>query len=85
MPFEERSIERASIFHTNQCRFRTCSAEDLLVHKTFAGRPQDWVDVETVLSRTSPLDWSQIEEELLPLLDLKGTPESWNRLLALKR
>jgi len=26
-------------------RLRTCSAEDLIVHKAFAARPQDWVDI----------------------------------------
>lgn len=50
-------------------------AEDLLVHKGFAGREKDWLDVEgIVLRQRSRLDIGLVEAELHPLLDLKGTP-----------
>jgi hypothetical protein len=55
---------------------RTCSAEDLIVHKAFADRPQDWVDVEGVILRQrGMLRWSQIRSELAELAALKGEPE----------
>ena len=77
MPFETRSVLRASEFLVGEKKtIRTCSAEDLVVHKVFAGRPQDWVDVASILMRTHQLDWIQIEEELLPLLELKEEPEA---------
>ncbi|HVV52794.1 MAG TPA: hypothetical protein VHO06_24245 [Polyangia bacterium] len=60
---------------------RTCSAEDLIVLKTFAARPRDWIDVEGIIVRqTGHLDWSYVREQLLPLLELKEAPELWDEL-----
>jgi hypothetical protein len=74
MPFEERTIDRSSIgTFSDTIALRTCSAEDLIVHKAFAARPQDWVDVEGVILRQQGrLLWSQIRGELEPLAELKG-------------
>ncbi len=86
MPFEERAVERSSLYELEAGHvMRTCSAEDLVVHKAFAGRAQDWVDIASVLTRTPSLDWAQIEEELQPLLELKEDTESWPRLRSLPR
>ena len=55
---------------------RTCSAEDLIVHKAFAARPQDWVDVEgVILKQRGQLAWPQIWHDLTDLAALKGSPE----------
>lgn len=82
MPFEERTIERSSVATLQPgVALRTCSADDLVVHKAFAGRPQDWVDVEGVLvKQRGLLEWPQIWEELGPLVTLKGEPESLGEL-----
>jgi hypothetical protein len=85
MPFEVRAVERASYFDVEPFRLRTCSAEDLIVHKTFAGRPQDWIDVDSILARQKVLDWSLIEQELRPLLELKETPQTWDALIARRK
>lgn len=73
LPFEERVMQRSS-----ECVFaagatlRTCSAEDLVVLKAFADRPQDWIDVEGVIVRQGrALDRAQIFAELAALLELK--------------
>lgn len=64
---------------------RTCSAEDLVVLKTFAGRGQDWVDIENVLIRQRrTLDWKLIFAELEPLLALREAPENLAQLRKLK-
>jgi hypothetical protein len=48
LPFEELTVERSSLFEFEpECWLRTCSAEDLIVHKLFAFRPQDLIDVKT--------------------------------------
>ncbi|HQU45812.1 MAG TPA: DUF6036 family nucleotidyltransferase, partial [Pirellulales bacterium] len=61
---------------SHDCPLVTASAEDLVVSKAFANRPQDWLDIEGILSvRSDDLDWSQIEEELGPLAELKEAPE----------
>ena len=82
LPFEERSVQRASPWAwMPDARLTTCSAEDLVVHKAFAGRDLDWGDVERVLTRQhGKLDLAQIREELQPLLELKDEPEALARL-----
>ncbi len=76
MPFEERTIERSSnIELVAGAMLRTCSAEDLIVHKAFAARPQDWVDVEgVILKQRGRLAWPQIWQELAELAELKEEP-----------
>jgi len=86
MPFEERSIERASPFHLGAIgTIITCSAEDLIVHKAFAARDRDWADVRTIIERqNAELDWPLIMEELAPLVELKETPEILTKLDSLR-
>lgn len=78
LPFEGRVVGRASAFHAGPgVRLITCSAEDLVTLKTFAGRPQDWLDVEGIVVRQGRrLNRALIVEELRPLLALKDDPES---------
>jgi hypothetical protein len=59
----------------------TCSAEDLVVHKAFAGRDRDWGDVESVLVRQhGKLNLPQVRSELKPLLELKGEVAALDKL-----
>lgn len=65
---------------------RTRSAEDLVIHEVFAGRTQDWADVEKVLQRQGRgLNLALIEADPAPLLALKGSPESLERFRGLAR
>jgi hypothetical protein len=86
LPFEERVVERSTPFrYPPGVALRTCSAEDLIVMKAFAGRGQDWVDVERILVRqVRALDWSVIRDELAPLAELKGEPEILAQLSELR-
>jgi len=59
----------------------TCSADDLVVHKVFAGRDLDWGDVERILIRRhGKLNLDQIRCELKPLLELKGETNALAKL-----
>lgn len=73
LPFEERSIGRSRIcLLAPGHSLRVCSPEDLIVHKAFASRDQDWADVDMVLLRQGrKLNVPQIFEELVPLAELK--------------
>ena len=82
MPFEERAIARASDYQIAPATvIRMCSAEDLIVLKVFADRPQDWLDVAGIVGRQGErLETSVIWQELMPLLDLKDDPAAAPRL-----
>jgi hypothetical protein len=82
LPFEERTLERASRWQiSNEASLNTCCAEDLVVHKAFANRDLDWLDVKGILQRQgAALNVDLIFEELRPLLQLKEEPEIEQRL-----
>lgn len=82
LPYEEEVINRSSQFQFGKkFKLRTCSAEDLVVLKAFAGRPQDIADVDSVLRRQrGQLDLDYIRSRLKVLADLREDPEILDRL-----
>ena len=82
LPFEARTIERSSPWQIKPGMIiTTCSAEDLVVHKAFASRQQDWADIERILMRQGQkLNTNLIFQEVRPLLQLKESPEIEDRL-----
>ncbi len=85
LPFEEEVINRASSFEfLADIHLRTCSAEDLVVMKAFAGRTQDWADIEGILLRQrGAIAGRYVLENLRPLAEVKGEPQIIDRLRAL--
>jgi len=75
--FEEQVVSRASQHEfLPGLTLPTCSAEDLVVLKSFADRPRDWADVETVIIRQQKrLDWEYVFEQLRPLCQIKESLE----------
>lgn len=84
VPFEERVVERSSPWDIGADEpLATCSAEDLVVLKAFAGRGKDWLDVEGIAARQGErLDSASVLSELAPLLELKEDTHSLERLRA---
>jgi hypothetical protein len=82
LPYEERLIGRSTDFAIAPgATLRTCSAEDLIVLKAFAGREIDWLDVRGVVVRQGArLDQELVLRELMPLIELKGTLDAADRL-----
>jgi hypothetical protein len=83
MPFESRMMDRSSLWQVQeQISIRTCSAEDLIIQKVFAGRDQDWIDVARIIERQTGqrLDIQVVMDELQPLLELKEDSVSLERL-----
>ena len=85
LEFEARAIQRSSFWEIAQGHsLRTCSAEDLIVHKAFASREKDWMDINGILQRQGAAIKSfLIMEELRPLAELKGDISISERLEAL--
>ena len=85
IPFEERCVIRAIEFDFGKVRLLTCSAEDLVVLKAFAGRPQDWGDIESIAVRQHQrLDWKLVFEEFEPLAAVRNVPGLLDRLRQLR-
>ena len=85
IPFEERVVERSSPWDIGGAEpLQTCSAEDLVVLKAFAGRDKDWLDIEGVATRQGKaLGERLILREIGPLLELKEDERSLPRLRAI--
>jgi hypothetical protein len=75
--FEEKLVSRASLHEfLPGLSLPTCSAEDLIVLKSFADRARDWADVETVIIRQQKqLDWEYVFKQLKPLCQVKESLE----------
>jgi hypothetical protein len=67
MPFKERATDRATDFVLQEgAAPRTCSAEDPVIFKAFAGREKDWLDIEGIVLRQAgrfdpPVRWQTQE------------------------
>lgn len=87
LDFEVRSVGRATSWELpDESSLITCVAEDLIVHKAFASRDRDWLDVDTILMRQgSKLDTALIFRELEPLVALKEEPAILEKLRTLMR
>ena len=86
-PYEERMIERATPFvYAEDVELITASAEDLVILKTFAGRHQDWSDVEGIAVRQgAALDWDSISRELESLSEVASNPDMLDQLDRIRR
>ncbi len=86
MPFEQRCVDRASAYHVGDNEtITTCSASDLIVHKAFAGRDKDWLDIRGILVRSrESVDWRIVEEEVAPLAALMDDDQLIPRLRSIK-
>lgn len=62
--FERLAIQRAERLTIGGKKVRVASAEDLVVLKTIAGRPQDIRDIEGILLRNRSLDTAYIRKWL---------------------
>lgn len=85
LQFEEQAVLTATLEEIAPgVRLRLCTASALVVFKAFAGRPQDWLDIEGIAVKSRRLlDWDLIRRDLGVLLDLKGDQESMQRLDAI--
>ncbi len=75
--YEEHVMARAVAYDLGDGReVRLCSAEDLIVHKALAGRPQDVLDLEGVVARQgAALDVAYIRRWLGELTRAADDPE----------
>lgn len=63
-PYEQEAIERAQKVALRGEEVSFATAEDLLIHKIFAGRPRDIEDVKSVLLKNPDIDMEYIRRWL---------------------
>jgi hypothetical protein len=75
--YEEEAVARALMHELGEGRsVRLCSAEDLIIHKALAGRPQDVLDIEGIVARQgSALDVGYVRRWLAEFERISGDPE----------
>jgi hypothetical protein len=85
LPYGAAVVDRSTVFEIEPgVSVTTCSAEDLLILKAFAGRAQDWIDIEGIIVRQgATLDRRLVLADLRPLLELKEDTTAEQRLLDL--
>ena len=59
-PYEREAISRAKTVRIEGQDIRFASAEDVIIHKIFAGRPRDLVDVRSIVLKNPGIDRSYI-------------------------
>lgn len=79
--YEEEVVARAVNYDLGNGRtVRLCSAEDLIIHKAIAGRPQDCADIEGILLRQGhALDTRYVERWLRELSRVVEMDEIYQR------
>ena len=73
-PYELQAMERVRLVDMEGVNVKFASAEDLVIHKVFAGRPRDMEDVKSVLIKNPGMDTHYIRHWLNELAEATGEP-----------
>lgn len=72
-PYEAQAIQRATRVEIAGEQVPFATAEDLIIHKLFAGRPRDLDDAASVVRRKGPeLDWEYLREWAEAFAQIEG-------------
>lgn len=85
LPFEIEAVERSQLVQIGKLRLRLPTVEDLIILKAVAHRPQDLLDIQTLVDAHPDLDRSRIERWVGQFAELLDAPELLNDLLPLLR
>ncbi len=85
-PYERQAIERAVRVELNGVAVPFATAEDLILHKLFAGRARDLEDAAAVVRRQgAKLDWAYLERWAESFAEVPGRQDLPDRLRALRQ
>jgi len=85
-PYEKHAIERSQQVAVGGVAISFATAEDLIIHKLFAGRPRDLEDATGVVQRKGrDLDWPYLEHWVDQFASVPGREELPSQLADLKR
>lgn len=85
-PYEREAIARAVWVDVGGTSVPFATAEDLIIHKLFAGRPRDLEDAVGVVRRAGDrLDWSYVERWTAEFAQVPGREDLPQRVARLRR
>ena len=87
LPFEEESIINATSFEIEGLTLRLPRPEDLIIMKAVASRPQDLIDIDSLIDANPSLEYQRIREvvqEFADALDMPDLIENLDKILAKK-
>jgi predicted nucleotidyltransferase len=85
-PYEQQAIGRATFVELAGASVPFASAEDLIIHKLFAGRPRDLEDAATVARRRGKdLDWVYLEKWVQEFATVPGRERISEQLAELRK
>jgi len=85
IPYERDAIARAERVEVGGTTVPFATAEDLILHKLFAGRAVDWEDAVSVVRRKgAALDWTYIEAWALEFTEVPGREDLPDRVAKLR-
>lgn len=73
-PYELQAMQRVLPVNMEGIDVNFASAEDLIIHKVFAGRPRDLEDVKSVLIKNPEMNTQYIRHWLNELAEATGEP-----------
>lgn len=79
LPFEHESVARASTKNVQDVQLRLPSPEDFIIMKAVAGRPHDWVDIESVLDAHPKLNLRRVRRYLKQFAEVLDSPDMTER------
>jgi hypothetical protein len=84
-PYEAQAIDRAVLVDVGSREVPFATAEDLVLHKLFAGRPRDLEDAAGVVRRKGPeLDWEYLQRWAREFAVIPGREDLPAQLAALR-
>ena len=83
LPFEMEAVRRSIIHHVGELSIRLPTPEDLIVFKAVAHRPQDLLDIQSVVSAHPNLNRARIERWVRSFAEALDMPELWDDISSL--
>ena len=77
LPFEEEVVARSRVHDAGMLSVRLPTPEDLIIMKAVAYRPQDLIDIQTVIDAHPDLDLDRIRQWVKSFADILETPSLW--------
>jgi len=83
LPFEEEVIQRSQVMKIGGIAIRVPTPEDLIILKAVAHRPQDLLDVRSILDSHPETDKQRVRKWILEFAALLENPSLWEDMAEL--